>query len=155
MPGFKRSGKLVHWDGVESNQYLYVTSEKPEAISLGFGSALEKTLNSRRYATFDDNIVVYFTKELPEVDKIYDLIFYVYTIASKEEHEWIKNSNPFNNIDTEWITKNTVRSITRCEKIDVKKWLEDKQVYLTTSAVDSCPKQLISGSRWFANTIKI
>lgn len=155
MPGFKRSGKLIHWDGVESNQYLYVTSVKPEAISLGFGSALEKTLNSRRYATFDDNIVIYFAKELPKVDTIYTLTFYVYTIASKPEHGWVKNTNPFNNIDTEWITQNTIEHITKCEQVDVKNWLADKQVYLTTAAVDCCPKQLISGSRWFDNTIKL
>lgn len=155
MPGFKRSGKLVHWDGVESNQYLYVTSDKPEAVSLGFGSALEKTLNSRRYTTFDDNIVIYFAKELPKLETIYTLKFYVYTIATQEEHTWVKNTNPLNNIDTEWITQNTIRHIKRCETVDVKKWLSTKHVYLTTSAVDCCPKQLISGARWRDNVVKL
>ena len=59
MPGFKRSGKLVQWDGIENNTYLYATTDQLEAISLGLGSALEKELDSRRFATFDNNIVVY------------------------------------------------------------------------------------------------
>lgn len=155
MPGFKRSGKLVHWDGVESNQYLYTTTDKAEAVSLGFGSALEKTLDSRRYATFDDIIVIYFAKELPNVETVCALKFYVYSIATRDEHEWVKNSNPFNNITTEWITQNTIRHIKRCEEVDVKKWLSTKHVYLTTSAVDSCPKKLISGTRWHDNVVKL
>lgn len=149
MPGFKRSGKLVQWDGVENNTYLYATSNKAEAISLGFGSALEKTLDSRRYATYDNNIVVYFNRELPTREDLVKLVVYLYTIRFKATDGWVKNNNPLNNIDTEWVTQSTVRNLDRCEQVDLEAWLKTKNVVLTTRSVDTCPISLVNNTGTF------
>lgn len=156
MPGFKRSGKLVQWDGIENNTYLYTTTEKEEAISLGLGSALEKELDSRRYATYDDNIVVYFTGDLPAPEEILKLVIYVYTIRFKESDGWVKNSNPFNNIDTEWITQKTIHNLAKCEQVDVGAWLRNKNLLLTTRSVDTCPMLLVKDrGSWGGKTLKV
>lgn len=156
MPGFKRSGKLVQWDGIENNTYLYTTTDKAEAISLGFGSALEKTLDSRRYATYDNNIVVYFIGDLPDPQELLKFMIYVYTIRFKESDNWIKNDNPLNNIETEWITKSTIRNLAKCEQVDVRKWLADKNLLFTTRSVDTCPMSLVkSHGNWGGKTIKV
>lgn len=156
MPGFKRSGKLVQWDGIENNTYLYTTTDKAEAISLGFGSALEKVLDSRRYATYDNNIVVYFFRDLPPVEKLLELVIYVYTIRFKESDAWVKNKNPFNNIDTEWVTQSTIRDLAKCEQVDVARWLKDHNVLFTTRSVDTCPKSLVEAKgQWGGKTIAV
>ncbi|MNQ48374.1 hypothetical protein D3C85_622520 [compost metagenome] len=155
-PGFQHTGKLVQWDGIENNTYLYTTSEKPEAISLGLGSALEKVLDSRRYATYDNHIVVYFFGDLPDVEKLRELEIYVYTIRFKDTDGWVKNNNPLNNIDTEWVTQATIRGLLKCERVDVEAWLRDKNLLFTTRSVDTCPKSLVdSSSQWGGKTIKV
>lgn len=157
MPGFKRSGKLVQWDGIENNTYLYTTSEREEAFSLGFGSALEKVLDSRRYATYDNNLVVYFMSELPDVEKLRELEIYVYTIRFDAADGWVHNDNPLNNIKTEWLTQQTIKkNLLKCERVDVPAWLKGKNLLFTTRAVDTCPRSLVEGkSSWGGKTIKV
>lgn len=156
MPGFKRSGKLVQWDGIENNTYLYATTDQQEAISLGLGSALEKELDSRRFATFDNNIVVYFNGELPTKEDIVKLVIYVYTIRFKESDKWVKNNNPLNNIDTEWLTQSTIRNLVKCDQINLEEWLSDKQLILTTRALDTCPMSVVKDTaNWNGKTVQI
>lgn len=156
MPGFKRSGKLVQWDGIENNTYLYTSSVKEEAVSLGVGSALEKVLDSRRYATFENNVVVYFFKDLPSAEDLLKLEIYVYTIRFKEADGWVKNNNPFNNIDTEWVTQSTIQGLAKCEQIDVREWLMDKNLLFTTRSVDTCPHSLVKDTgQWGGKTIQV
>lgn len=152
MPGFKRSGKLVQWDGIENNTYLYTTTDKNEAIGLGLGSTIEKKFNSRRFSTYDNNIVVYFTGSTPTIEDIHGLEIYVYTLTPTPQDNWVKNNNPFNNIDTEWVTQATIKSITKCERVDIKKWLNNKNLALTTRAIDTCPKQIVNNLSWLKST---
>jgi hypothetical protein len=157
MPGFKRTGKLVQWDGIENNTYLYTTSDREEAHSLGFGSALEKVLDSRRYATYDNNIVVYFMGDLPDPEKLRELEIYVYTIRFDANDGWVHNENPLNNIETEWVTKQTIRkNLLKCERVDVAQWLQGKNLLFTTRSHDTCPRSLVQGQNaWGGKTIRV
>ena len=135
MPGFKRSGKLVKWDKVENNMYLYATTNKEEAISLGFASAVEKVYGLDEYHTGEDNsISLKIAKKGITLNHLSDLEIYVYTIPVKHDDEWVLNNNHHNNINTEYKTTKTIMDIGRMEKIDVKKWLDSKKVNLINAS---------------------
>jgi len=157
MPGFKRTGKLVQWDGTENNTYLYATTEQDEAQSLGFGSALEKVLDSRRYATYDNNIVVYFVGDLPDAEKLRSMDIYVYTLRFDVKDGWRHNENPFNNIKTEWTTQQTIKkNLLKCERLDLATWLAGKNLLFTTRSPDTCPHSLVNGQNtWGGKTARI
>lgn len=147
MPGFKRSGKLVKWDLVESNLFLYSTTSKEEAISLGFGSALEKVFNTERYATLDDTVYVYFKDEVHALEALFNIEIYVYTIRYDATDGWRKNNNPVNRIETEWCTKQTIqRNILSCERVDIRQWLQGKRLVLTNEPSKIAPQNL--GKSW-------
>lgn len=141
MPGFKRSGKLTVWDGVESNLNLYVSSDKRKAELLGIGSAVEKEFDSNRFIEIDGDIWI-FTDKPVELEEFLKLTIYVYTIPFRESDKWVKNNNPYNNIDTEWTTRNTVRNI-KVESVDIRKVMEGKVVTFTTAPPDTNLKVLL------------
>jgi len=123
MPGFKRSGVLVKWDVYESNQWLYMSSNKEEAILLGIGSAAEKVLDVVGYkydAAKQQMTLISESGSLTKKD-LEKLDVYVYTVTGRAEDGWIKNVNPNNHIDTEWKTEHTIReAIVKREKVDVR-----------------------------------
>lgn len=128
MPGFKRSGELSNWDRYESNMYLYVSSHRNSAVLLGIASAMEKThdLSSVSINEKDKTIIAKFNKKPPPVDDLYDLEVYLYTIAYRAEDGWVKNKNPFNKIETEYKTKNTIKeAIVSCQRVNVREVLKD------------------------------
>lgn len=134
MPGYKRSGKLQTWDGVESNLHLYVSSSKEEAELLGVGSAAEKVFETERYIELKGNIWLYTSKPI-KLEDVMNLEVYIYTIPYREEDGWRKNDNPYNNIDTEYTTRNTVTGIT-VQRINIRQLLKGKTVTLTTAPAD-------------------
>lgn len=134
MPGYQRSGKLQTWDGVESNLHLYVSSSKREAELLGVGSAIEKVFDSERFIEYDGNIWV-FTKTPITIDEVMDIEVYIYTIPYRESDGWQKNANPYNNIDTEYTTRNTVRGI-KVHPVNIRSLMKDKTITLTTAPPD-------------------
>lgn len=134
MPGYKRSGKLQTWDGVESNLHLYASTDKREAELLSVGSAAEKEFDSNRYIEHDGNIWLFTNKPIT-MDDILGLTVYIYTIPFDEKDNWQKNNNPYNNIDTEWTTRNTVKNI-KVQQIDIRSLLAGKTVTLTTAPPD-------------------
>lgn len=137
----------MKWDVVESNLYLYATTECNEAISLGLGSALEKAFNTERYTTVDDGIYIYFPDKVKALEDLYALEIYVYTIRFDPVDGWRKNDNPVNRIDTEWHTKNTIkRNILSRERIDIAQWLKGKRVVLTNESANTAPHNL--GKSW-------
>lgn len=140
MPGYKRSGKLQTWDGVESNLHLYVSSSKSEAELLGVGSAAEKVFDTNRFIEIDGNIWL-FTNQPIKLEDVLKLEVYIYTIPYKATDGWEKNKNPYNNIDTEYTTRNTVTGIT-VQPIDIRKLLAGKNVTLTTAPADVQLSQL-------------
>jgi hypothetical protein len=148
MPGFKRSGKLTVWDGVESNLNLYTTTEREEAILLGIGSALEKTFNTDRYRTIEGDIWIYSQQPIT-LEQIYDLEIYLYTIPFRVSDGWVKNNNPYNDIDTEWLTRKTIRQI-KVERVDLKTFLKGRGVTITQAPMDTEVNQLLK--RYAAET---
>lgn len=134
MPGYKRSGKLQTWDGVESNLHLYVSSDKREAELLGVGSAAEKVFETERFIELNGNIWL-FTKEPISIDDVLNLEVYIYTIPYREADGWQKNANPYNNIDTEWTTRNTVKGV-KVQAIDIRSLMSGKTITLTTAPPD-------------------
>lgn len=147
MPGFKRSGKLVKWDLIESNLFLYTSTSKEEATSLGFGSALEKAFNTERYATLEDTVYIYFKDDVKSLEELFNLEIYVYTIRFDEADGWRKNNNPVNGIDTEWCTKQTIkRNILSRERVDIQQWLKGKRLVLTNEPSRIAPQNL--GKSW-------
>lgn len=134
MPGYKRSGKLQTWDGIESNLNLYVSSDKREAELLGIGSAIEKTFDSNRFVEYNGNIWVY-TRDPISIDELLNMEVYVYTIPFRDTDEWIKNTNPYNNIDTEWITRKTIKGV-KVHPINIRSLMRGKTITLTTAPPD-------------------
>lgn len=128
MPGFKRSGELSNWDRYESNMFLYVSSHKNSAVLLGIASAMEKKhdLASVKIDHANRTIIARFRKNAPDRTTILDLEVYLYTLAYRAEDGWVKNKNPFNNIETEYKTKNTIKeAIISRETVDVPRVLKD------------------------------
>lgn len=142
MPGFKHTGELVVWDGVESNQNLYTTSDKRAAALLGIGSAAEKTFDSDRFVELEGNVWI-FTKQPIDIDKFLAMVIYRYTIPFRESDGWTKNNNPRNNIDTEWITQKTIRGV-KCEQLDIREIMKGHSVTATTAPVDVPFKDLLT-----------
>lgn len=125
-PGIKHTGKIVEWDNGESNEYLYATTDKEEALSLGFATAIEHKYKLDRYTTKGNQITIASSDNIlfKELSK---LEFYLYSIQVKPEDGWIKNNNPNNQITTEWKTDQDISSFD-AEKVDVHKWLKTKYI---------------------------
>ncbi|ARV77033.1 hypothetical protein PHABIO_402 [Pseudomonas phage Phabio] len=134
MPGYQRSGKLQTWDGVESNLHLYASSSKEEAELLGVGSAAEKTFETNRYIEFEGNIWL-FTDTPIDINDVLGMTVYIYTIPFKESDGWEKNNNPYNNIDTEWKTRKTVKGVS-VKSIDIRALMQGRTITLTTAPAD-------------------
>ncbi|AEH03764.1 hypothetical protein AVT69_gp339 [Pseudomonas phage PhiPA3] len=141
MPGFKRSGQLSVWDGVESNLNLYATTSKEEAYDLGIGSATEKNYDSDRFTTIDGNIWVFCQKPI-DITQWLQMELYCYTIPFRETDGWVKNKNPYNNIDTEWTTRKTVHNVS-VEQVDMRTVLKGRCVTITQAPMDVDLSQLL------------
>lgn len=128
MPAFKRTGILESWDYTETNEYLYLTSNKQSAIGLGFMSALAKRYDLQRVILTDNhfNIVIRNTNTVINKEDIYSLEVYLYTVKPKLDH-WLKNKNDHNQMRTEYKTSATLTDeIISYERIDLRMWLKDK-----------------------------
>lgn len=134
-PGIKHTGELTVWDGVESNQNLYATTDAREAAMLGIGSAAEKTFETDRFVELNGDIWL-FAKSQIDFNKFLEMVIYRYTIPFRATDGWTKNNNPYNNIDTEWITQKTIRGV-KCEQLDIGEVMRGHKVTVTTAAVDT------------------
>lgn len=131
-PGYQYTKKLVTWDGYESNAFLYATTDKQEAMLLGISSKWEKewTLKTTNINHDNKTIDLCFEGKAPSIKELYSIDCWLYTILY-EPHDWIKNRNPYNGIDTEYKTKQTIRDISDVQKIDVEQVLKSYQVNIT------------------------
>lgn len=127
-PGIKHSGKLVQWDGTESNEWLYAASSLEEAVSQGFASTLEKHFNVSRFKSDGNKITIEIEKgRVPTENEMKALDVWLYTI----EHTscWRLVNNTTNGIKDEYKTQETIKeSILSKEKVDIAKWYQGKQV---------------------------
>lgn len=129
MPGYKRSGKLVRWDNVETNEWLYASTELETVKALGLASAIEKKYQLDRFLFNGNTLTLHFPVHTSvSLNQIKKLDVWVYTIATQEEDGWIENKNPVNSLDTEWKTQATISSIIHVEKLNVEAWLKDKHL---------------------------
>lgn len=133
-PGIKHTGELTVWDGVETNQNLYATTDIREAALLGIGSAAEKTFDTDRFIELNGDIWL-FSQNPISIDDFLKMVIYRYTIPFREQDGWVKNNNPYNNIDTEWITQKTIRGV-KCEQLDIREVLKGHKVTVTKAPVD-------------------
>lgn len=129
-PGFVHSHKLVQWDITESNKFLYATTNREEAINLGFASALEKVYKIDRFHS-DVNtheITIDFNDSNKQVISFNNINVYLYEIIPNKKDNWIKNNNKHNSITTEWKTEQSNIEVRNKNKIDVTSWLHSKKI---------------------------
>lgn len=134
MPGFKRSGELVKWDGTESNEWLYSADDKTEAIMLGISSAIEKKFPLDRYS-YDEKrktLTIEVSGELQKKD-ILDLTVWVYTIKADSDDGWMANWNVRNGMNGEYKTQRTIdKNIVRCEHVNIAEVLRHTQIKIVS-----------------------
>lgn len=126
MPGFKRSGQLVKWDGCEDNTWLYATADREEATLLGISSAIEKQAGLKRYSHVAGSKVINieFYENPMTVDQIYRLPVHLYTLKGDKSDGWMANFNATNGMVSEYKTQQTVTGgVVRTEAIDVRNFL--------------------------------
>lgn len=130
-PGYMYTKKAVVWDKYESNIYLYATSDKESAKLLGISSAWEKIYDLTK-TSFDGTAKVIhleFEKNKPTKEQLLQIDVYLYTIPYVPG-VWIKNNNPFNNIDSEYKTKQTITNISSREHLNVPEVLKDFTIFI-------------------------
>lgn len=135
-PGIHHTGELVSWDGgLESNEFLYTTTDAKSAVLLGLGSLLEKTFKSSRYVVDKMSITVYGASGSFTDQDLVNLKVYLYTIRFHKADGWYKNSNPFNSIDTEWKTTHEVKPAHfAMVSVDILDWLKKNKYKLILKA---------------------
>jgi len=142
-PGFQHSGNKVMWDQTESNIWLYATTLRDEAISMGFASAVEKKYDVIRYKT--DGKKIHFGHAQGadlSIDKVLDVTVYLYTIQYDKKDGWEKVNNKFNGMDQEYKTTRMIKkNILKREEINLDEWVKDKHI---TFAQESLPLPLFA-----------
>ena len=131
MPGFKRSGNLVKWDGCEDNTWLYTTADRDEAILLGISSAIEKVAGLKHYKHNADSktMSIEFYDKPMSVSDIYKLPVFLYSIRAEDSDGWMANYNTTNGLVSEYKTQSTIDgNIVRCESIDVRNALHGYRI---------------------------
>lgn len=132
QPGYNHSRKIVKWDGVENNTFLYATSVHKTAIELGFASSLEKLFDITFFRVQNKEIII----ECATALKLKDLSqvpVYIYRIKCNAEDHWEKNDNKSNGLTTEYKTHSTIKDILSCDRLDVAEWLKGYRVMLRHS----------------------
>lgn len=108
-PGFYYTHQLEQWDETESNEWLYASTDKDEAILNGLASAVGKVslLNKMHY---DDKEVVLYVEDHLQKSKVDALKVYLYEIEADNEFEWwLSVNNKSNNSVTECKTKQSIK----------------------------------------------
>lgn len=133
--GYERSGVLKKWDVTESNEFLYATTSKEDAIQMGFCSMLEQNgFLIKNFSSNSLNIVVK-SKPLITLDAIKNGILkgkyvYLYELSSSR---FVKNFNEYNNMETEYKTQSTIpaREIINKETYSVEKLMSRYHIIFT------------------------
>ena len=134
MPGYKRVGKKITWDHTESNEFMYATTSKDDAIGMGLASTVEQSYLIDRFQHHDNVIRITISEgEPPTVEWLLKLQIYVYTIKFDSRDGWEKVNNQYNNMDGEYRTKRAIKSnVEQSNIIQMMEWLKGKQVIILT-----------------------
>lgn len=138
-PGIAYTGKKVEWDETESNEFLYATTDRQEAISQAFASMLEKHFGLTHYQTSGKTIKAKLEADkLPPIKELVKHKLYLYTIVNKDEDGWKKNSNKANGLETEYKTQDSIKkNILKVKEIDLEKWLDEHTLKLSLEGLAS------------------
>jgi hypothetical protein len=138
MSGFLRSGKLVKWDKTETNEWLYVIDNTEAVEGLGVASAIEKVFATKRYTEKGNDIRIecYNDGKIFTIDDISKLDVYIYEIEHNVHDGWEYVNNEHNGINDEMKTKKKI-TFDNFYKLDVTKWLKDKNVSIIQSKLES------------------
>lgn len=116
-PGIKHTGVRVVWDNnTESNEWLYASSSKRDAVILGFFSLIEKQ--------FDGTEFNFEGKKIAITAKQFDcsgLVVYLYKLEYTSD--WVKVNNKYNHSTTEYKTQDYVVPLSVTE-IDIGEYLK-------------------------------
>jgi hypothetical protein len=128
MPGFMHTHKLVEWDGTENNKFLYATSDRQTALDQAVASLLENRWSLVRFKSDGSRIELWFDGEaVPTKEQLSAEKIWVYTIAPKPLHRWVKVNNKENNLDDEWKTAEVVVFSAR-QEVSVGDWLKGEHI---------------------------
>lgn len=153
MPGFARTGELIQWDKTESNEWLYATTNRDEAIRQGFYSLVSQLLDVKRCYTAGNQLILeLYPQHDPDKEallahiQVYgmnqwlnSLKVYLYEIEDRREDGWIKNNNEHNNLLTEWKTQATIRDNFKVEEIHIGAWFKTKHTTIELAIPDKKP----------------
>lgn len=131
-PAYLHTKRIVRFDKVESNKFLFATIDKNDAILLGIASSVEKEYGLRKFhiEQHDEAIKITFeTKHPLTLKDLKDLEVYVYTIPLLEEDHWVQTNNPFNKYgEYEYKTDNVIEHIQLIEKVDILPYLKARDI---------------------------
>lgn len=135
-PGIERSGKLVQWDEVEDNTWLYATTDKDTAIDLGFASALEHKYGLDHFQTIGDTVAIQLAlvdgkKQKVSVDDLFrELEVYLYEIRPTAAGGWVHNDNGHNQLTTEWKTQRTIWPYRQATRVDLASHFRNRKIVI-------------------------
>lgn len=132
-PGIHYTGNITRWDETESNEYLYATPDREEAIRQGIASTIEKMFDIDRFELNKKHMLLKYSpdaKKLPSLDAIMGLTIYLYTIHYRKEDGWMVVNNKVNGLgDREYKTAHSLsHQIFTREEIHAKDWLKDVDI---------------------------
>lgn len=104
-PGIHHTGVLQRWDDTESNEWLYASTDRQEAILNGLCSALSQEFRVDRFSWDDNAFVITSADKITERD-VRQARPLLYTLPPGAS--WKKVNNEVNGSDTEWKTKECV-----------------------------------------------
>lgn len=125
VPGILHAGERISWDhGLESNEYLYATVIKKDAIILAFASLMEKRYGTERFHSNSEVLEVSGMRKNFHMDQLRNELVYVYTIIPNRDDGWEKNDNPYNQLQDEWKTRKSIpREQYSRETVHIHDWL--------------------------------
>ena len=117
-PGIKHTGKLVRWGQTESNEWLYASSDRGEAVLNGFASAISQHFQLERIRWGVETITVYLANADVIEKQLTMLDVYLYHIerGSEDLLHWQLVNNPHNHSVGEYKTKRDIVPVS-CEQI--------------------------------------
>ena len=139
--GFSRSGKRVVWDETESNEYVYLSSNKLEAAEMALASYLEQNYKLVQFTVDRRDIKLKF-EDNESADKFSEFVesnetsathdfLYVYTVRPNPKYRPVNNR--YNYSETEYKTKDVIPKddIAHVEEIRVRGLLSMYTVTIT------------------------
>lgn len=142
-PSFLVTGKLVEWDGTESNRFLYAGTDKDLAIMMA-AAAQAESQGAVEIHTTPTEFVALWDGSRPR-SALFHLTIYLYTLNVLPEDNWVKVNNP-NNPDVDEYKTQTTFSNKRfmVQIINWDDWCESKGIKVKIGDVKKNPASL----RW-------